>query len=294
MIKSRGEKIFNIFNIVLLTLLSVTIVLPFWQQIVISISPPSEASTVNLHMFTSRPTMDAYIDIFRKGTIGSAYFWTILKTVISTALTIIVSTMLAYPLSKKYLYGRKWFMGFIIVTMFFSGGLIPSFLLVRNLKLINTIWALILPGLCSAYNIIIIRNFFSSLPVELEEAAYIDGANEVKVFFKIVLPLSTPIIATVALWTIVGSWNAWFDALLYINNGKIKILQLVLRKTLQEAVNSSDVYSAQQETVATGRQYTRESLQAAMLMAVTLPVLVTYPFLQKYFVKGIMIGSVKG
>lgn len=274
-------------------LLSLTIVFPFWQQIIISISPPSEASTVNLHLFTLHPTFDAYIDIFRKGTLLSAYFWTILKTILATVLAIVVSTMLAYPLSKKYLLGRKVWMGMIIVTMFFGGGLIPTFLLVKDLKLINTIWALVLPGMCSAYNIIIIRNFFTSLPVELEEAAYIDGANDVTVFFRIVLPLSMPIIATVALWTIVGSWNAWFDALIYINDGKIKILQMVLRQTLQEATNSSDIFSAQEE-IATGRLYTRESLQAATLMAVTLPVLVTYPFLQKYFVKGIMVGSVKG
>jgi putative aldouronate transport system permease protein len=278
-----------------MTFLSFTILFPFWQQIIISVSPPSEASTVNLHLFTTRPTFDAYIDLFGKGTILNAFFWTILKTALVTALTVTVSTMLAYPLSKKYLAGRKWFMGCISVTMFFSGGLIPSFLLVKNLKLMNTIFALVLPGVCSAYNIVIIRNFFTSLPVEIEEAAYIDGANEVTVFFKIVLPLSMPIIATVALWTIVGSWNAWFDALLYINNGKINILQMVLRKTLQEAASSSDVYSSQQEfTTETARLYTRESLQSAMLMVVTGPVLITYPFFQKYFVKGIMIGSVKG
>ena len=294
MIKTTGEKIFNVFNILLMICLSLTIVFPFWQQIVISISPPNEASTVNLHLYTLKPTLDAYKDIFGKGTIGEAYFWTILKTLMSTLLTVIVSTMLAYPLSKKYLVGRKYYMGLIIFTMFFSGGMIPSFLLVKNLKLMNTIWALVLPGLCSAYNIIIIRNFFTSLPVEIEEAAFIDGAGEMTVFFKIILPLSMPIIATIALWTMVGSWNAWFDALLYIHNDEIKILQMVLRKTLQEAANSSDVYSAQHEVAATARLYTRESLQAAMLMSVTLPILATYPFLQKYFVKGIMIGSVKG
>jgi putative aldouronate transport system permease protein len=224
-----------------------------------------------------------------------AFFWTVLKTALATVLTVTVSTMLAYPLSKKYIAGRKWFMGLIIFTMFFSGGVIPSFLLVKDLKLMNTVWALVLPGMCSAYNIVIIRNFFTSLPVEIEEAAYIDGANDVTVFFKIVLPLSMPIIATVSLWTIVSSWNAWLDALLYINNNKIKILQMVLRKTLQEAESSSDVYSAQQEfTTETARLYTRESLQSATLMLVTAPVLITYPFLQKYFVKGIMIGSVKG
>jgi putative aldouronate transport system permease protein len=278
---------------ILLSLLSLTIVFPFWQQIVISVSPPSEASTVNLHLFTLRPTLDAYKDILRSGVLLEAYAWTIMKTAVGTFLSVIVSTMLAYPLSKKYLIFRKGWMGFIIFTMFFGGGLIPTFLLVRDLRLMNTIWALILPGLCSAYTVVIIRNFFMSLPVELEEAAYIDGANEVMVFFRIVLPLSMPIIATVSLWSIVGSWNAWFDALIYLNDNKIKILQIVLRKTIQEAVNSSDVLSVYEE-VATGRQYTRESLQAATLMAVTLPVLITYPFLQKYFVKGIMIGSVKG
>ncbi|MGG6312361.1 carbohydrate ABC transporter permease [Paenibacillus macerans] len=291
--KSLSEKTFDLFNAVFMIALCLTIVFPFWQQIVISFSPPGEANKIGLHLFPESPTMDAYKRIFAGGTILKAYFWTILRTVLGTFLTLLVTAMMAYPLSKKGFYGRPLWMGLVVFTMFFSGGLVPTFLLVRDLHLTNTIWALVLPGLCSAWNILIIRNFFVSIPEEVEESAKIDGANDMYVFYKIIIPLSTPVLATVALWTMVFHWNSWFDALIYNTNGQIKVLQMLLREVLQDANMMTDT-SVLLDLASEGSHYTPESVKAAILMLVVTPILFVYPFLQKYFVKGIMIGAVKG
>ena len=289
--KSLGDKLFDGFNFFILGVLCISIIFPFWQQIVISLSPPEEAAKIGLHIFTTKPTLDSYSRIFLTDDIKYGYIWTTLRTVLSLVLSVSVTAMLAYPLSKKNFVFRKLWMNMVVFTMFFSGGLIPTFLLVKELHLLNTIWALVLPGLCSAWNIIIIRNFFSSLPDELEESAKIDGANEARIFFTIILPLSKPIIATVSLWTMVGNWNSWFDAMIYMTDGKIKVLQIVLKRMLDEAT-AMNTEGIDQTTV--GVLFTPESIKAATLMAVVIPILSVYPFLQKYFVKGIMIGAVKG
>lgn len=292
---SASYKVFTVCNVAFLCLLCLTIIFPFWQQAVISISPPNEAKVISLHLYTLNPTLDAYKEILMRGSVPQAYFWTILRTVLGTLLTVTVSCMLAYPLSRKDLILRKLWMRLIVFTMFFGGGMIPTFLLVKNLGLTNTIFALVLPGMCSAYNIVIIRNFFSSLPNELEESAYIDGANDVQVFFRIVVPLSKPIIATITLWAIVGNWNAWFDAMIYITGNKIRVLQILLRDVLTNAEDAALASVSGLGYLDSGNQnYTAESIKAAILMATTLPIIMVYPFLQKYFVKGIMIGSVKG
>ncbi|WP_282936138.1 carbohydrate ABC transporter permease [Paenibacillus sp. RC67] len=293
--KSAGVRIFDLMNILLMLFICLTIVFPFVQQLVISLSPPSESSTVGIHLFTKNPTLDSFKQIFASGSIVEAYSWTLLRTVMGTVLTVIVSAMLAYPLSKRYLLGRNVWMSLIVFTMFFGGGLIPTYLLVKELHMLNTIWALVLPGLCSAYNIVIIRNFFTSLPIEVEESAYMDGANDYTIFFRIVLPLSMPIMATVTLWSLVGQWNAWFDAMIYISNGKIKVLQILLRDVLNNAQDAALANSRGGEVVdMSGQRYTAESVKAAILLVTTIPIVMVYPFLQKYFVKGIMIGAVKG
>lgn len=292
--KSIGSKAFDFLNALILLFLCFTIVFPFLQQIVISFSPPGEADQISLHLFTKNPTLDAYKQILTRGSILPAYFWTILRTVLGTFLTVTISTMLAYAISKKYLLGRKIWSGLIVFTMFFGGGLIPTYLLVRDLHLFNTIWSLVLPGMCSAYTIIIIRNFFTSIPNEIEESANMDGANDIQVFFKIIIPLSVPIIATVTLWTIVGNWNSWFDAMIYISSNKITVLQILLRNVLNSAQDSALTNQINTSLDTDGQMYTSESIKAAILLATTLPIIMIYPFLQKYFVKGIMIGAVKG
>ncbi|MDF2924636.1 MAG: lplC6 [Paenibacillaceae bacterium] len=294
--KSTGERVFDSFNVIILFLFCLTILYPFVQQIMLSISPPSEARLIGLHLYVKNPTLDAYKRIFFSGVIFEAYYWTILRTIIGTILTVLVSAMISYPLSKRYLWGRKLWMWLVVFTMFFSGGLVPTYLLVRSLHLTNTIWSLVLPGMLSAFNIIIIRNYFSSLPEELEESARMDGANDIFIFFRIIMPLSTPVIATITLWTMVWHWNSWFDAMIYITNDKIKVLQVVLRQTLNDASQMSGMNEllALNEIEMAGQLYTPESVKSAILIVVVLPILCVYPFLQKYFVKGIMIGAVKG
>ena len=294
--KVTGERIFDILNITFMVIFCITILYPFVQQVVLSISSPAESSVISLHLFVKNPTLDSYKRLFITGNIAKAYYWTVMRTIIGTLLTVTISSMLAYPLSKKGYWGRKVWMGLIVMTMFFSGGLIPTYILVRNLHMMNTIWSLVIPGLCSAWTIIIIRNFFSAIPEEVEESAKIDGANDLVVFFKIVLPLSAPVLATITLWTMVGHWNSWFDAMIYITGQKILVLQILLRQILADSVSMSgmsDILAASQ-LEREGQQYNPESVKAAMLLIATLPILCVYPFLQKYFVKGIMVGSVKG
>ncbi|MBO9609988.1 MAG: carbohydrate ABC transporter permease [Paenibacillaceae bacterium] len=294
--RSLSEKSFDIINIGLLLSLCITIVYPFWQQVVISFSMPGEARLIGLHLYTLEPTLDAYQRIFLGGGIFKAYYWTVYRTVLGTFLTVLVSAMLAYPLAKTQLWGRKFWMWIVVFTMFFGGGLVPTYLLIRDLHMFNTIWALVLPGLVSAWNIIILRNFFYSIPDEVEESARIDGANDLLIFFRIIIPLSAPVIATVTLWTMVGHWNSWFDALMYTAGGKIRVLQIVLREVLNNANQMSGANDLLHlsEAEMRGQNYSPESVKAAILMVVILPIVCVYPFLQKHFVKGIMIGAVKG
>ena len=200
----------------------------------------------------------------------------------------------AYVLSKRYFPHRTFWTLFIVFTMFFSGGLIPTYLVVKNLGLLNTYSSMILPGFISAYNMVIIRNYFMSLPEEIEESCLIDGAGRFRIFLQIILPLSKPILATVALWLVVGHWNSWFDVLIYISDDTKFTLQIVLRRIIitgsKEILDTSAAANAaEMESVVSS-----EGLKAACIFVTTLPILCAYPFVQKFFVKGIMIGSLKG
>jgi putative aldouronate transport system permease protein len=200
----------------------------------------------------------------------------------------------AYPLAKRYFPNRAFWTGLLVFTMFFSGGLIPSYILVRSLGMYNTIWALVLPGLISTYNMIIMRNFFMSIPSELEESARIDGAGEFCVLFRIVVPISGPILATVALWTIVGHWNAWFDSMIYITTGSKQVLQHILRQIILEGTMQVIEMNNYAATLDPSSSVNTDAVKAATIMVATVPVLLVYPFLQKYFAKGVMVGSLKG
>ena len=293
-IRGKGDKVFDTINYTMLVLLAIITLYPFWYIVVISLSTQAEANKIGLHIFTANPNLDSYRSIFKNSYIYSAYGNTILRTVLGTLVNLVLTTMLAYAMSKKYLPNRNFYTSIVVFTMFFSGGLIPSYLLIRSLKLINTIWALIIPGAISTYNMIIIRNYFQSLPLELEESAKIDGANDVRILISIYLPVSTPVIATVALWCLVGHWNAWFDALIYTNgNQNLMVLQLLLRKLLIEGSNNL-INASSLRIEDSSLAPSTESIKAATIMVATVPILMVYPFIQKYFVKGIMIGSLKG
>lgn len=279
---------------VLLGLFALTIVIAFWHLLNLSLSPSYIATRGGLLLYPKDLTWDNYAKV-----IGNRYIWigyknTLIRTVIGTTLQLFFTAMGAYCLSKKFFPNRTFWTLVIVFTMFFSGGLIPNYLLVQKLGLMNTYAAMILPGFVSAYNLVIIRNYFSSLPEEIEESCLIDGAGRPRIFLQIILPLSKPILATVALWLAVGHWNAWYDVLLYISDDTKFTLQIILRRIIitgSKEILDTDIASRASEADSVTSS---EGLKAACIFVTTLPILCVYPFIQRYFVKGIMIGSLKG
>ena len=277
----------------LLALLSFTIVFAFMHLLSISLSSNAVATKGGLIFVPREVTLDNYSRVFKNRYIWIGYKNTLFRTVVGTSVQLVFTALGAYVLSKKYFPHRSFWTLLIVFTMFFSGGLIPTFLLVKNLGLTNTYASMILPGLVSAYNLTIMRNFFQSLPEEIEESCMIDGAGRMRIFWQFILPLSTPILATVALWLAVGHWNAWFDVLIYISDTDKRTLQVVLRNIIITGTKELDLGTAS-SSVNDEPQVSSEGLKAASIYVATIPILCVYPFLQKYFVKGIMVGSLKG
>lgn len=289
--KTYSEMIFDSFNDILMVILLFLFIFPFWYELVLSFSSPLSATKLGLKLFPGEIVFSAYSEVLHSNEVMVGYFNTILRTVTGTALTLLITYCGAYSLSRKELPFRNILTILILFTMFFSGGLIPSYFLVRSLGLINSRWALILPVLTSAWNLILTRNFIMSLPKELEESAFIDGATPINIVFKIMLPLSTPILAVLAVWTAVFHWNAWFDAMIYVRDSNKMVLQLLLRKILIDQTSEIMTSGVLMKTTA---HTTPETVKAATIMVSIGPIILVYPFVQKYFVKGIMIGSLKG
>ena len=271
-------------------ILVLIILIPVWSIIVMSFV--SEYERLNRGMFILYPQkldFSAYVSMLKSGSnIYSGYTVTIFRVTVGIACNMFVTTMLAYALSKRNLPGRKVITFFIYFTMLFNGGLVPTFLVVKNTGLYNTLAAYVVPGLVSAWNLFLMRNFFMQIPAELDEAAVIDGASPPTILIKIVLPLSVPTLITIALLYMAWHWNSWYDGLLYIQNRELLTLQNVLRNTLT-AANLEDI----NDITAVSRP-PLGAVRSAMIVISTLPILCFFPFVQKYFVKGIMIGSVKG
>ncbi len=285
--KPVSSRIFDIVVYILLFLVAMVTIVPFLQVVTISLSPPEVVASYGLHLIPTKIDLEGYRSIFKYKLLWTSYRNTIVRTLFGTALSMLLYVIAAYPLSKKYLPNRRFWIFFIIFTMYFSGGMIPSYLLINNwLKLSNTIWALILPPAMSAYNLIIVRNFFESIPDSLEESARIDGARETTVLFKIVVPLSMPVLATVSLWCIVGHWNAWYDCMLYIRDDTKYVLQYTLQRILLDG--------QVQDLDHIGTKVNTETMKMASIVVSILPIMIIYPFVQKYFTKGVMIGAVKG
>lgn len=238
-------------------------------------------------------SLETYRQVLKYPLLGSGYLTTIIVTVVGTFFGICLTILTAYSLSKKELAGRKVIMGFVLFTMFFNGGMVPNFLLIRELGLYDSLWALILPACLTAYNVILMRNFFQSLPQSLFEAAEIDGANEPTILFRIAIPLSKPIIATILLFVAVGYWNGYMNGVIYIKSQQKWPLQLVLRELIMSATSLSQMA---QGNLAEGAAsaVSPVMLQYAAIVVAMIPILCVYPFLQKYFAKGVMIGAVKG
>jgi putative aldouronate transport system permease protein len=290
--KKAGGIAFDIANYLFMALFSFSIIYPFWNMLLISLASQTEVTSLGFRIWNKVWTTGAYGYLFSTSRIAVAYANTIYRTAMATALTIAVTIFAAYALSKRNLPWRNWITIFFLVPMFFGGGLIPSYLLIRTLGLMDTRWALILPGLAGSFNIIIMRNFLMAIDKELEEAAFIDGAGYATVLLRVVAPLSMPVVATVSLWTAVGHWNAWFDAMVYIRDEAKMVLQLLLRNMI--TMNQSDAQDMLLKLITQRVKIHSASVIAAATIVTIGPIVLAYPFFQKYFVKGILIGSLKG
>lgn len=286
---TKGERFAQIINYTLLSLLAATCVLPFFYVISVSVTPISEViRNDGLVIIPSKVTWTAYREIMQGGRLADAYQATLFRVGVGTVLNLLITILTALPLSRKGLPGRSGFLMFIVFTMLFNGGIIPSYLLVKQAGLLDSSWALIIPGLVNAFYLMIVKSFFEQLPEAIDEAARIDGAGELAILFRIILPLSVPIIATVGLFYAVWHWNSYFDALLYINDTAKQPLQLFLRQILLASVAING------DAAEAANSVNPISVQMASVVVTTLPILIVYPFIQKHFTKGVLLGSVKG
>ncbi len=290
--QTRKDIFFNWLIRIILILAGVVTLFPMLYVVMISLLSPTEYYARGL-VFPRNPTLDNYIMLIKWGTkIQDAYLVTIGTTIVGTLISLAVTAMLAYGLSRENLPGKKVLNGLLVFTMFFGGGMIPTYMVVKTLGLLNTYWSLILPGALSVWNVMVMRTFFKELPVELEEAAYLDGASDACVAFQVMFPLSKASFATIGLFYAVGYWNQWYNAMLYLNDSKMYPLQMALREIINTtAATAMDATRMAAQTVDTPPSIITKMTSIVVSVA---PILVLYPFVQKYFVKGVMVGSLKG
>ena len=293
--KSYTDKIFDVVNLIVMLVMLIIFIWPLWFVVIASFSNPNEVWNGNVLLWPKGFTLTAYEAVFQYKTIWVGYRNTIFYTVVGTLVNLIMTICAAYPLSRRDFVPRNFLMFMFMLTMYFGGGLIPTYLVVSKLGIIDTIWAMIIPGACSIYNVIITRTYFiNSIPESLKEAADLDGANSLQILLKIVLPLSKPIIAVVGLYYAVGHWNDYFTALIYINDTDLLPLQSFLRDLLLTNKLTADNLAGMDAATAKAKLHLAQTLKYSAIIVSSVPVLCIYPFIQKYFVKGVMIGSVKG
>ena len=290
----RGDRIFGAVVFVIVTLLMLIVLYPLVYVLSCSVSSPTAVGAGEVVLLPKGFTLMGYRRVFQEPDILLGYKNTLFYTIIGTAINLFVTVPAGYMLSKKEVPGRNLFMFLFMFTMYFSGGMIPSFLLVKSLHLYDTRAVLVILGAFSTYNCIICRTFFAALPHELEEAAAIDGCSTVRTFIQIVLPLSQALLGVMVLYFAVGHWNSYFNAMIYVNNEKYKPLQLILRRILILEQASSNMMKGGGDEYAAEQFKLKELIKYAVIVVSSLPVLVLYPFLQKYFAQGVMIGSIKG
>lgn len=293
--RSLGDKIFDIVNYGLMLLLVIITLYPFLYVLAVSLNDPFDTIKGGITIFPRIFTLDNYKEIFNYPSIGRAVLISTLRTIIGTITGVFSTAIVAYVLSRRDFFARKLITTLFVITMYVGGGLVPEYLLIRGLGLMNNFLVYILPGLINPFNLILIRAYIDTLPLELQESAMIDGANDFIIFLRIILPLSLPVLATVALFVAVGHWNSWFDTYLYCGGNKnLTTLQYELQKILANAAASSttiDYYSNLDPTRT--MRVTPQSLRMAMTIITTLPIVLVYPFLQKYFIKGMTLGAIK-
>lgn len=282
--ESWGSRLFDACNAVLMVMLAAAMLYPMIFVLSASISDNAKVVSGQVLLWPKSLSLAAYERLVFNSDLWISYWNTIRYTTVHTALTLMATAAMAYPLAKKWLPGRRYVLLMAAFTMLFSGGMIPTFLVVQRLGLLDTIWAIVLPSLISTWHLFIMRTFFEALPEELEDAATIDGCGTLQVLIRIVLPLSLPVLVTIGLYTAVNQWNAFFDALIYLNDRSMYPLQLMLRNIL---IAGSNIQGE-------GDTSYMETMKYAMIIIATLPILCVYPFVQKYFIQGSMIGGIKG
>lgn len=291
--QSKKAGVFDYINVVLMAIVMLSILYPFWNQIVLSFSDSSATTGLGIDLWPQEFSLEAYKYIINYGNVGRVYVNTILRTILGTIAIVVVTVLAAYPLSREDLPFRGFFMGMFIVAMFVSGGMIPSYLLVRDLGMLDSLAALIIPTALNTFYIIILRNFFQGISKEIEESAVIDGASPFKILYRIVLPLSKPILATIALWAAIYHWNEWFHAQIYIRDRDLMMLQRLVRSMLIDVDPSRMEYQVSGDG-ADAAELLLANVRAATVMVSIGPILLVYPWAQKYFITGLQDGAVKG
>lgn len=286
--KTWGNRIFDIVNSALLLMVAFVCVLPFVYVMAVSFTSPAEVARGGLILWPNEWSLASYRYILSTDTLFRAMGVSVYITVVGTLINLLFTSLMAYPLAKSHLRGRQVVLLGVLFTMLFSGGMIPTYFVVKSLHLTNSLWSLMIPNAISAFNLIVLKNFFQQIPDGLEDSARMDGCNDVGVLFRIVLPLSLPAMATFGLFYAVGHWNQFFNAILYINNSRLYPIQVLLRQIVilsQSTIGDTSIDSSQIQPL---------TIRMAVIVVATVPILLVYPFLQKHFAKGVMLGSVKG
>lgn len=293
---SRGDRMLHVWIYALLAVFGAATLYPFWNALVISFNTGTDTAQGGLTVWPRQFTLENYAIVFQDKRLANAFAVSVARTVVGTALSILFTAMFGYGMAVKGLIGKKAYMVYCVVTLYFSGGLIPFFLLNRQLGMMNSFWVMVVPSIISVWNMIVFRTFFSGLPGGLEESAKIDGCGHFGIFFKIVVPVSGPVLATLSLFTAVYHWNDWFTASIFITKSELLPIQTVLQQIMNSNIMSEQLMqtnAAAQEHMAKMASVTTKSLTMATMMVATIPVVLVYPFLQKYFVKGVLVGSLK-
>ena len=289
--RTNGEIIFGVINTVFMVVMAFVTLYPLWHVLMASISVPTRIMSHRGLLFAPLGlSNEAYVQVFKHPLLIRSYMNTIFYVLVGTSINMVMTFHGAYVLSRRNVYFKKHIMIMITITMFISGGMVPNYLLISNLGMLNTPWAILLPGAIGTYNMVMMRTYFQGIPYELEESARIDGATDIRILYQIILPVSTPIIAVIALYYGVGHWNSWFNAMIYLTDRQLFPVQLVLREILIEG--SMD--ALEDTAINSSWKAVEETLKYATIIVATVPILCVYPFLQKYFDKGVLVGALKG
>lgn len=293
--RTRADVVFDTLNVIFMVLLLVVILYPLWFIVIASVSDSVAVSQGKALLLPYGFHLTAYQKVFSDARIMLGYRNTLFYTLVGTFLNVFFTMMLAYPLSRRDFVGRNVIMGILSVTLFFSGGLIPTYLMYKGLGILNTVWVMIIPGLVSVYNAILMRTFLQGLPFELQEAAMIDGCGNFGMLWRVMMPLSVPILAVMVIYYGVGHWNSYFDALVFLSDGNLKPLSLILREILVTSTsNVSEMKSGGMGESIAEMKRIADALKYAVIIVSTVPMLLLYPMAQKHFAKGVMLGAIKG